>query len=57
MAKKGTRKNRKVVKMSELYDGSKLKNKTCPKCGSGVIMAEHGNRSHCGKCGYTEFKK
>jgi small subunit ribosomal protein S27Ae len=32
-------------------------NKSCPKCGAGVFMAEHKNRRSCGKCGYTEFKK
>ena len=31
--------------------------KYCPRCGPGVIMAEHTNRVACGKCGYTEFKK
>ena len=28
----------------------------CPKCGSGVFLAEHKNRFSCGCCGYTEFK-
>jgi len=28
----------------------------CPKCGDGVFLAEHKNRTSCGKCGYTEFK-
>ncbi|MCR4369311.1 MAG: 30S ribosomal protein S27ae [archaeon] len=38
-------------------EGNSLKRKkTCPKCGSGVFMAEHSNRRHCGKCGFTEFK-
>jgi small subunit ribosomal protein S27Ae len=38
--------------------GDKLerKRKTCPKCGPGVFMAEHEDRTSCGKCGYTEFK-
>jgi small subunit ribosomal protein S27Ae len=31
--------------------------KYCPRCGPGVIMAEHKDRIACGKCGYTEFKK
>ena len=57
MGNKKQRKNRKVVKMSDLYDSGKLKNNICPKCGSGVVMAEHSNRRSCGKCGYTEFKK
>ncbi|MEM3374522.1 MAG: 30S ribosomal protein S27ae [Candidatus Woesearchaeota archaeon] len=55
--KKGSRKNRKVVQISKLYVNGKPKNKTCPKCGPGVFMAEHKNRISCGKCGYTEFKK
>jgi len=29
----------------------------CPKCGAGVFMATHADRTSCGKCGYTEFKK
>ncbi len=33
------------------------KKKTCPKCGDGVFLAEHKNRSSCGSCGYTEFAK
>ena len=32
-------------------------NKTCPKCGSAVFMAEHKDRTTCGKCSYTEMKK
>ncbi|KQC09257.1 MAG: 30S ribosomal protein S27 [Methanolinea sp. SDB] len=31
--------------------------KFCPRCGPGVIMADHKDRIACGKCGYTEFKK
>lgn len=31
--------------------------KSCPKCGPGVYMAEHQNRTHCGKCGFAEFKQ
>ncbi len=30
--------------------------KSCPKCGPGVFLAEHGNRRACGKCGYAESK-
>ncbi len=33
------------------------KNKTCPKCGDGVFLADHGDRLSCGKCEYTESKK
>lgn len=31
--------------------------RTCPKCGPAVYMAEHYDRSHCGRCGYTLFKR
>jgi len=39
-------------------EGGKLKRtrKACPKCGPGVFLSEHKDRSACGKCGYTEFK-
>jgi small subunit ribosomal protein S27Ae len=29
---------------------------TCPKCGAGTFLAEHGNRRSCGRCGYSESK-
>lgn len=32
------------------------KRKNCPKCGPGVFLGEHKDRTTCGKCGYTEFK-
>lgn len=31
--------------------------KTCPKCGPGIFLGIHKDRTHCGKCGYTEFNK
>lgn len=30
--------------------------KFCPRCGMGVFLADHPDRLHCGRCGYTEFK-
>ncbi len=30
--------------------------KTCPKCGPSVKLAEHKDRYSCGKCGYFERK-
>ncbi len=50
-----------MTDMSEIYeikDGKiQRKRKECPRCGAGVYMAEHDNRSSCGKCGYTIFEK
>jgi ubiquitin-small subunit ribosomal protein S27Ae len=30
--------------------------KSCPKCGPGTFLAEHGDRRSCGRCGYSESK-
>lgn len=38
-------------------EGLKRLKKECPRCGRGVFMAEHKNRTTCGRCGYTEFKR
>tara|TARA_Y100000310_G_C20526978_1_gene736543 strand:- start:599 stop:817 length:219 start_codon:yes stop_codon:yes gene_type:complete len=44
----------------KLYEVSgttlKKKNKYCPKCSEGNLLANHSNRLTCGKCQYTEFK-
>ncbi len=34
-----------------------VERKFCPRCGPGIILADHKDRLACGKCGYTEFKK
>lgn len=31
--------------------------RTCPKCGVGFFLANHYDRSSCGRCGYTIFKR
>ena len=58
--KKGAVKARHASQRFKLYTIAgtevKRKNKFCPKCGVGIFMAEHKNRSTCGKCGFTEFK-
>ncbi len=58
--KKEKKKNTKQPK-SALYETKgesvERKRRNCPKCGPGVMMAEHRDRVHCGKCGYTEFKQ
>ncbi len=50
-----------ATKRSEYYttkDGKvQLSRRHCPRCGVGVLLAEHEDRAACGKCGYTEFKK
>jgi small subunit ribosomal protein S27Ae len=40
-------------------DGDTIKRtrQFCPKCGSGVYLAEHADRMTCGRCGYTKYKK
>lgn len=46
------------TKVWKFYDSTgKHKNKSCPKCGKGVFMAQHKDRITCGKCGYTEFSR
>lgn len=61
-AKKAPAKSKKKgYSVAGIYEVSgetlKRKRRTCPKCGPSFYMAEHANRSTCGKCGYTEFKK
>src|SRR4030042_21210 len=47
-----------VLVRNKVEDGKVTRTrKHCPKCGPGVFMAEHDNRTTCGKCCYTEFKK
>jgi ubiquitin-small subunit ribosomal protein S27Ae len=52
---------KKSYSVQNLYEVSgdelKRKRKTCPKCGPSFYLAEHANRTNCGKCGYTEFRK
>ena len=61
MADKKEKKGGGSQKKSSYYkvSGDKVERlkKNCPKCGPGVFLGEHSNRSSCGKCGYTEFKK
>jgi len=57
---KGKILNKKPSKKYAKYkvQGDKLvKGKSCPKCGEGVFLAEHKDRTTCGKCRYTEFKR
>ncbi len=49
----------KIYKYSSNYkvEGGKLntKNKKCPKCGDS-FLAQHKNRTSCGRCAYTEMR-
>ena len=54
---KKQKKKKKTSKKYVLYEGSKRKNKFCPKCGPGVFLANHANRITCGTCGYMEKKE
>ena len=45
------------VQLWQRYKGGKAEGKSCPRCGAGVHLAEHKNRSTCGKCRYSEIKK
>ncbi|MBI4015941.1 MAG: 30S ribosomal protein S27ae [Candidatus Aenigmarchaeota archaeon] len=47
----------KIVQLWKKYSGGKRTGKFCPRCGAGTFMAEHKNRTHCGKCHYSEIKK
>ncbi len=49
--KPAPKKEKKVKKTKPYKPG-----KNCPKCGTGVRLAEHNNRRSCGKCGYFEKK-
>jgi len=33
------------------------KNRSCPRCGDGVFLAQHKDRVACGRCSYTEWNK
>ena len=57
MGKKKAKGKAHPTEIYKSYDGAKTKNTFCPKCGVGTFMSNHKDRAHCGKCGYTEFKK
>jgi ubiquitin-small subunit ribosomal protein S27Ae len=60
MAKK-KKKEKKPMQIWKLYQASgnraERKNKFCPKCGTGVFLANHKDRETCGKCSYVNFKE
>jgi small subunit ribosomal protein S27Ae len=50
-----------MTDVSKYYkiEGDKLirTHRTCPKCGPSYFLADHYDRSSCGNCGYTVFKR
>ncbi|GGN12689.1 30S ribosomal protein S27ae [Halarchaeum nitratireducens] len=41
---------------ADYYNDDGTASKTqCPRCGD-TFLADHSDREHCGKCGYTEWK-
>jgi len=47
-----------LQKLYQVKDGQVLRlRQHCPKCGPGIFLAQHKDRTSCGNCGYTEFKK
>jgi len=40
-----------------IENGKIKREKTCPRCGPGIFMANNNGKSYCGKCHYTEFAK
>jgi len=56
MAKEAKKKSKGKWKLYQISGGKiERKNKSCPKCGSGVFMAKHATRWTCGNCHYCEF--
>jgi small subunit ribosomal protein S27Ae len=40
----------------EMYDeDGETDHEQCQRCGD-AFLADHGDRLHCGKCGYTEWQ-
>jgi len=45
-------------KYYKIDDGKLVRtHRACPKCGPSFFLADHYDRSSCGKCGYTVFKR
>ena len=51
-------KNKPTSKKYLMYkiEGDKIiREKSCPRCGSGVFLMKAKDRLYCGRCHYTEF--
>jgi len=40
---------------SDYYEDGASTKTECPRCGD-TYLAQHDDRQHCGKCGYTEWE-
>ena len=47
----------KNVQCYKKYRDGSFSGRWCPRCGKGIMLAEHDNRMECGKCHYAEIKK
>ena len=57
-AKQGKRTDALKPYLYKVEGGRILRLRThCPKCGPGTFLAQHADRTSCGRCGYTEFSK
>jgi ubiquitin-small subunit ribosomal protein S27Ae len=54
MADAPVKKKKSTKQRHQLYDSGKIKNRSCPKCGEGFLLAAHKDRRSCGKCKYVE---
>ncbi|VVB66673.1 30S ribosomal protein S27ae [Candidatus Gugararchaeum adminiculabundum] len=50
------KKDKAPAKKKKAIKAYKPGKRSCPKCGTGVFLAEHADRRSCGKCGYFEKK-
>ena len=48
----------KIHTFYEMKDGKLVRTRrVCPRCSVGYFMADMYDRTVCGRCGYTDFKK
>lgn len=57
--KKHTNKQTSIKYKKYTISGDKIikKERSCPRCGPGIFLSIAKDRSYCGKCHFTEFKK
>jgi small subunit ribosomal protein S27Ae len=40
----------------DYYDDGTTNKQMCPRCGD-TFLGDYGDRLHCGRCSYTEWKQ